>query len=190
MNRIKKTMMLGLFLLMAAGPAGCGGGGGGGDEGGGGSGSRPPQPVIQDPLVSLSPKTKTVAVGATVTQTIEVTAMENAYYAAFDVTYDPQVLKHVGQLEGDFFSGTGTNISSSMFQASLDDGVPGRLKVGITRLGTTTGVFGEGTLAVLTFEAVGRGATTVAFAPPKGIRTFDDKEVHVAGWEPATVTVQ
>jgi len=190
MNRIKKTMRLGLFLLMAVSPAACGGGGGNDGGGGGGSGSRPPQPVIQDALVSLSPKTKTVAVGATVTQTVDVTALENAYYAAFDVTYDPQVLKHVGQLEGDFLAGTGTNVSSSKFQVSLDDGVPGRLKVGVTRLGTTTGVFGEGRLAVLTFEAVGRGATTVAFDLPKGIRTFDDTEVVVMGWKPATVTVQ
>jgi len=189
MNRIKKRTRLGLFLLMAAGLAGCGGGGNDG-SGGGGSGSRPPQPGIRDALVSLSPKTKTVAVGATVTQTIDATAMENAYYTAFDVTYDPQILKHVGQLEGDFLTGTGRHASSSLFQVALENGVPGRLKIGVTRLGTTTGISGHGTLAVLTFEAVGRGTTTLAFDSPKGIRTFDDEEVPVLGWKPATVTVQ
>ncbi len=188
MNRIKNTMRLGLFLLMAVGPVGCGGGGG---DTGGGSGSNPTPPVIHDAVVFLSPQTKTVAVGATVTQTIDVAALKNAYYAAFDVTYDPQVLEHVGQLPGDFLNGTGDNVSQSQFHVALvDDAVPGRLKVGVTRLGTKAGVFGEGTLAVLTFEAVGPGTTHVAFDLPKGIQTFDDTEVLVTKWKSATVTVQ
>lgn len=184
----KKTTLIFMGLLLAvAGPIGCGGGGGGDSSGGTPVTTPPKSPTQQGPAVMLASDKPTVRVGEETVQTIEVKSLKDAYYAAFDVRYDPQVLEYRQAEEGGFLKNDGS--SDTIFQVALVDGDAGLLKVGITRLGTRSGIGGDGTLARLTFKAIGAGSPKVAFMGPNEIRNINDQKVEVLTWKPSAVNV-
>jgi general secretion pathway protein D len=79
------------------------------------------------------------------------------------VTFDPEVLEVVEWRQGELLGDAG---EVQMLGAL---GEPGRLLLGISRLGERPGVTGKGTVAVLTLQAKGPGAARLAFEAPKAL---------------------
>lgn len=186
----KATLIFMALFFAVTGPIGCGGGGGG-DATGSVPAIAPKPPAQPGPAVVLVSDKPTVRVGEGTVQTIEVKSLKDAYYAAFDIRYDPRVLEYRQAEEGGFLKGNGdtSSVSDTAFQVALVDGAAGRLKVGVTRLGTSNGVDGDGTLAKLTFKAIGAGSPGVTFMGPNEIRNFDDRKIEVLSWKASAVDV-
>ena len=138
--------------------------------------------------VLLTLASNTVNPGDTFSRTVKVQNIGGTFYAAFDMTYDPEVIEYLDATEGTFLNRNGTDATS--FQAALQDGKQGRITIGMTRLGPIGNVSGDGTLLTLTFRAVGPGSTSLAFADPKGFKDSANQDVRIGEWESGSVTVQ
>ena len=129
-----------------------------------------------------------MSLGETFASSVEVHHLGETFYAAFDVTYDPRVLEFQGASDGTFLSNRG--VDATLFQAALQDGRPGQVAVGMSRVARVRGVSGGGTLLSLSFKAIHAGTTTLAFADPRAIRSSDHRDVPVEAWEDRVITVQ
>jgi len=158
---------------------GCGGGGGGG-------GTPPPSGPMAE--VSVSPASSSVNQGDEFTRTVEVKDAGSIYYAAFDVTYNPEVIEFLDADEGSFFNQN--QAGSTWFEAALENGKQGRVAMGITRLGSVGEVSGSGKLVTLHFKAVGHGTSSIALSDPKGFKNSAGNNVSVNTWTDGMVTVQ
>ncbi len=138
--------------------------------------------------VAFSPIADALSPGRTVSFPVEVRNIADTFYSAIDITYDPNILEFQGALEGTFLNRHGADPTS--FQTALQNGKPGRIIVGISRLGRIGGVSGGGTLLSLSFKAIRSGTTTLAFADPKAIRGPDHRDVPVDVWEDGVVVVR
>jgi hypothetical protein len=157
---------------------GCGGGGSGSEGSPGSTASK----------VSVSPPTGTVRPGATFTRTIEVQKVDETFYAAMDLTYDPAVIEYTGATEGSFLNQDGSDATS--FEVAFEDGEPGKLTIGLTRFGATEADPGSGTLLALSFKALSPGTTSIAFDDPKGLMNSANQDVGIVNWEDGSVTVE
>ena len=158
-----------------------------GCEGGGSGGGGQIRPTAK---VSLFPTSGTINEGDIFTRTVEVEDVEEAFYVAFDLTYDPSVIEYMPDNveEGTFLSGNKPD--STSLQAALLNGIQGRFAIGVTRLGQIGDVSGSGTLLTLYFKAVGPGNALLSFEDPKGIKNSANQDVVIDVWEGGTVTVQ
>ena len=138
-------------------------------------------------VASLSPSTGTVSPGETFDSSVELRNVGDTFFAAFDILYDPTVVEYVDAREGSFLNQEGTGPTA--FRVGPHDEEPGRLKVGLTRLGPIGDVSGSGTLLTLTFKALDYGSTTLAFSNPKGLKTADNLDTVIDTWENGTITV-
>lgn len=144
---------------------------------------------LQKQRVSITPSAGTVDEGDTFTRTVEVHNIGKTFYAAFDLTHDPEVIEYVSATEGTFLSRNGTDSTST--QVSLQNNTQGRITVGITRLGQGVDEpSGSGTLLTLTFRAAGTGTTTLTFTTPRGFKDHANQDVAIDEWVDGTVTVQ
>jgi predicted outer membrane repeat protein len=147
-----------LGLLVAATVA-CGGGGGGG-----GGGPTPPPPGITF-TASGGSTTNALNLGlasgssATVLRLdLSAQSMTNLYGVAFDLLYPSQVLAFDSVVEGSFLAGAATSLQ-------IEEPTPGRLIIGLSRLGAVSGVSGSGTVLTLQFSSrgvAGNGSLTFA----------------------------
>lgn len=151
-------MALGALALLA-----CGGGGGGG---GGGvatvlqcSGSTAPglnQVEFECPATATSPMALRVVIGLTTTPGI--------YGIKFDVVFDPAVIAFdPPAIEGTFLNQDG---GSTVLEAGIESGDPGRVVVALTRQGAVAGVGSTGaktTVVTLPFTGLAAGTTSLAF---------------------------
>lgn len=156
-----------------------------GDQSAGNS-STTPQPTR--PTVALSTPANAVSPGDVFASSVEVYQLGDTFYAAFDVTYDPGVLEFQGASDGTFLNNGG--LDGTLFQAALQNGNPGRVTVGMSRVARVRGVSGGGTLLNLRFKALRAGTTTLAFADPRAIRNSDHRDVVVEAWDDRVITVQ
>lgn len=179
MHRTKTNFLFVTCFFMALTLYGCGGSGGGQSQ-------STPVPVVAK--VSLSPSSATLGVGATFNRTVEVQNIGNTFYAGFDLTYDPNVIQYLDRTEGGFLNKSGADPTA--VEVALQNGQPGRITVGLTRLGAIGEVSGNGTLLTLSFKAVGAGTTTLTFENPKGFKNSSNQDVVIDTWENGTVTVQ
>jgi hypothetical protein len=91
---------------------------------------------------------------------LRATQVTDLYGVAFDLTYPTALLDWTSSTEGSFLGAPGGGQTSlQVVEAS-----PGRLVVGLTRLGGVSGATGSGDLLTLTFSAVGAGSQPIAFA--------------------------
>jgi general secretion pathway protein D len=86
-------------------------------------------------------------------------AAQSLNNATFVLTYDPKVLELVGRAEGTLLKQRGAKTN---FQ-SFADVKKGELWVSVSRVGSTMGVSGKGSLTTVTFKAIGKGATGMGF---------------------------
>ncbi len=113
----------------------------------------------------------------------------------FDVLYDDTVLQYVSAQEGTFLNENGT--VSTSFQEGLENGNPGKIVVGSSRLTSPqSGTSGFGTLFELTFQALTATTTQLTFDSTSFIAdmsgdiaaTFDPETIIIdaASVDPAT----
>ena len=119
---------------------------------------QPPPPTPATKLV-LRPAEVVTQQGATFTVQLELENVQNLFSAPFRVKFDPQLLRLNEIQAGGLLSGDGKQIAFT--RNILNDA--GEAIVTLNRIPGSGGVNGSGTLAVLTFQAVGRGVTTVSF---------------------------
>jgi general secretion pathway protein D len=169
LTRLQTAFWFGLLLMLLTGCPN------------GGSSNKPAVGVV------IPPESASVASGGEFTVTVEADHVGRSFYAAFDVVYDPLIIRFVKADEGGFLSRDGAD--ETFFDAALGDGQPGRLAVGITRVAPSGAVSGSGTLVSLTFQAIASGDSDIALSDPKGLRNSEGGEVTVKSWKDAAVTV-
>lgn len=147
-----------------------------------------PGKLIPLSKVSLTPAFGEVTSGDTFVRTVTIEKAAPTFFTAFDLTYDPSVVEFVGAGEGTFLNRNGTEQTS--FQAALQNGNPGRLTVGLTRLGQVGDVSGDGNLVTLTFHALKPGTTVLAFSGPRGLKDSQNIDNQMDAWENGVVTVR
>jgi hypothetical protein len=131
--------------------------------------------------------TQTISVGDTFTRDIAVFDVREAFYAAFDLTYDPAVIEYVGAAEGDVFK---KDNGPTVLQAALKEGQSGAIVIGLTRVGQIGNISGSGKLMTLSFRAIAAGASTLTFSDPKGFRAQSHQDVPIDDWQNGAVTVE
>lgn len=172
-------------LVLLAGTLACGGGGGGG-------GNPPTQPPL--PALAFTPAgtgaNGTVSLvrsngtdPTTLVLELRVREVAGLYGAAFDLTFPEAVLRFDTASEGTFLSAGGV---ATAFQVAPVG--TGRLVVGISRLGSGSGVAaGEGLLATFRFTAIAAGGGNLAFSAN---RCYDSAGGTLAAqWQAGSVTV-
>lgn len=113
-----------------------------------------------DPVLTFQPAITPATVGESVTLTAEISGASNLSAFQFDVTFDPSVLSITDIAEGTFLPGAGP----TFFLPGTVDNTAGTVQfVADTLLGPPT-ASGDGSLASVTFEAVGEGTSSVNFA--------------------------
>jgi len=128
---------------------------------------KPPAPVPAPPAAPPAPAARLLLrpaeivtqQGATFTVQIELENVQNLFSAPFRVKFDPQLLRLNEIQAGGLLSGDGKQIN---FTRNILNDI-GEAIVTLSRIPGSGGINGSGTLAVLTFQAVGRGTTTVSF---------------------------
>lgn len=181
-----------LFMFVILLSLALGGCGGGKDDGSltGPAGS----PAASASVVVLPDRT-VVNQGQTFTRTVQARNVDGAFYAAFDMLYDPAVLEFVKAEEGPFLTRQGADSTSMQTKVQsgttmLDSRALKRVTIGLTRLGQIGDVIGTGNLVVLTFKAVGAGESPLILDEPRGIKDMSNQEVAINNWVDGTVTVQ
>lgn len=160
---MKKILLMLVTLVLVLGPlSSCGSSSN--DSGGssGGNGATSASFTASSPTPPPNSLTMQAATSNGVSFTIDVVATDvtDLYGATYTLTYSPAILKFIGASEGTHLSTGGI---STFFQVALENGVEGRLVVGHSRVGNATGVSGSGTLHSLSFQAVAKGTTGMAF---------------------------
>lgn len=148
------------FLLVAALVA-CGGGGGGG-----GGGPTQPQPGVTFSPSSTAGSNSIALSGAgdtnatTFTLSVDANQVTDLYGVAFDLSYPQSVLSFQQATEGTVLNaGGGTQTSLQVAEASNGD-----LLVGLSRLGSVSGLTGSGTLLTLKFTITAGGSGNIDFS--------------------------
>jgi hypothetical protein len=168
-------------IVLAIALIGCG-------SGGSSSGNGSPGPSADKAEVRIEPSSGVVVQGTTFTRTVQVKRIGDSYYAAFDVSYNPEVIDYVDVTEGPFFSRGGSDQTSIQVASPANE--KGRLTLGLTRLARDGEVSGSGELLTFRFKAIGPGTTRLTFESPMGFRNRKNQEVTVDAWESAAITVQ
>lgn len=105
--------------------------------------------------VSVSPESQQVNLSQGIfTVDVNINATDEVYAIEFRLAFDSSVLTLLNATEGNFLKQDG---SSTYPVIELTEPIV----VGITRFNTTQGVFGEGTLATIIFEAAGNGTSAL-----------------------------
>lgn len=177
MSRRPALLALAVALLLAA----CGGGGGGG----GPTAPPPPSSGISftpagssaGPAVALVAQSTT---GGALVLRLEARGFTDVYGLYFDLSYPNAVLSFQGATEGTFLSTGGATAFEIAEEA-------GNLIVGLSRLGATPGVSGDGTLLTLRFSGSGTGSGALSFSRNQGIAS--DGDPVALDWVGGNVTV-
>lgn len=177
-----------LVLSLSALIGACGGGGGGG-------GTNPPPPPTQPPppptasasyTSDATTTTNSVALtssvaGQQITLTVRASSVTNLNGLAFDLTYPANQLTFDSGSELSAFAGA-ESTSFELFQQ------PGRLVVGLARLGSSNGFNGSGDLLSFTFTAGTSGSGRVDFENRDALRA-DGTVIGNLDWIGGTLTV-
>ena len=158
-------------------------------SGKGGSDSQPKEaPSSGTPKVMIFTDTSPVDTGDSLTASVEIEGVEDTFYAAFDLTYDPTIVEYQSATEGKFLSRNGADPTS--FQVAQDQTGSGRLTVGVTRLGNIGPVSGSGSLLTLHFKAVGPGTSPLSLSSPRGLRNSSNANTTVNSWKNSSISIK
>ncbi len=113
--------------------------------------------------IGFEPTPAHAEVGQEVELRLTADAGKNVAHLPLTVEFDPAVIEVVRVEKGDFL---GPGEESEVL---ADFSRPGRLILGASRLGEIPGVKGAGTVATLTFRAVGAGSTRLTFTERKAL---------------------
>ena len=137
--------------------AAAGGGGVGairaGTPGGAGAGQ---DPARSPATLALLPAEHAVVVDEEFAVDVTVNSTDEVFSAGFQLQYDPSVISYVDYFEGGFLDRDGTEITMQ-----ANSGGAGIVRIGMTRMGSESGVAGGGSLVTLVFRAVGKGTSQI-----------------------------
>jgi hypothetical protein len=120
-----------------------------------------------DAGLTLAPFTQTVAPGSTFSVDVNISGAADLYGFQFDVLFDPNIVAAVSSSEGSFLSQGG----STFFIPGTNDNAGGTVAATAnTLISPVPGVTGSGNLAVLTFEALKSGFSSLAIS---GVELID-----------------
>lgn len=103
------------------------------------------------------------------------TDTNDVYGVAFDLNYDPSVIRFQSI---DVSGGVLSNVTATTgFRNSQTDN--GKLVVGVSKQGQVPGEQGQGKVATITFQAVSAGNTTLTFVDP---HLVDSTGKFLVGW--------
>lgn len=131
----------------------------------GGQATPPPPPDAIAPAASGGPQlvfrqaATEVQVGGTLSVDVVVSNVDNLFSSPMKLKFDAKVLKLVEITKGGFLGGDGQQVTFS--ETKLDD--PGGAIITMNRVPGAGGISGSGALVTLKFQAVGKGATELAF---------------------------
>jgi general secretion pathway protein D len=131
----------------------------------------------------LQPEPANVAPGGVIQLWVSIRGGVDVRGVPFHVWYDPRRVAFQGAREGAFLASAG----NTTFMTSASDAT-GRLMVGYSLLGSGKGVSGQGTLCVLTFQALAPGTASFTFSNASVRSTTQG--VQQASFVPATVQIR
>jgi general secretion pathway protein D len=144
-----------------------------------------PAPVVQGvPRLSFSQPSATAQLGSTVALTLQLENVSNLTGAPLKLKFDPKVLRLNSISPGTLMTSDGEKVNFS--QNTLND--TGDATVTLNRLPGARGVTGSGTLLNLSFQAIGKGASTVSVVDPN-LQNVQMQPVN-AGAPSVSITVQ
>ncbi len=134
--------------------------------------------------LSLAPPASTVPLGSPVTLDVNITDVSGLYAYQFDINFNPAVLAATGVAEGVLFSSAGP----TFFDPGTIDNAAGTITLIYDSLsGAVPGVGPNGTIATISFNAIGYGTSSVDLANVSLLDSeLGDIEATLSG---ATVTV-
>ena len=114
-----------------------------------------------DPAVTFSASPSPAVVGSPVTLNVQVSDIVDLYAFQFSVSFAPALLQATAVTEGGFLSTGG----GTFFGAGTIDNVAGTISFTFdSLLGALPGVSGSGTLATISFNAIGAGTSPLSFS--------------------------
>lgn len=117
----------------------------------------PPPPESPTTSVNISPGIITFIPGYQLSIALNVNNVSNLYATAFELTFDPAVLKFIDAQKGNFLEqGSSINIFTK-----IDP--PGHLIIGYSIAGSSNGISGNGTLMTITFKTLKAGNSDLIF---------------------------
>lgn len=112
-----------------------------------------------DPVLSVS--ASPAVVGSPVTLSVLIADITDLYAFQYSLAFDPSLLQVTGVTEGSFLSAGG----STFFGGGTIDNTAGTISFMFDALvGQTPGVSGSGTLATISFAAIGGGTSALNFS--------------------------
>jgi adhesin HecA-like repeat protein len=128
--------------------------------------------AVAQATLGIDPTAQIITAGSVVTVDVDIANVRNLYGYQFDLSFNPTVLEAVSSSEGSFLSSGGT----TFFISGTNDNRGGTVAATAdTLLTAVNGVSGSGELAVFTFDAIGKGISTVAIQN----ETLLDSNLHV-----------
>lgn len=126
-----------------------------------------PEPA-PEPVIHVTPGTKDVSASDKFLLEIKADNVSNLSAASFYIMFDTALLKFEGAAEGTFLNRNNTDRTSFLFSSNPDKG---RIIVGHSRMGQTSGTSGSGLLMTVKFKAIAKGTADIRFsnAYAKGI---------------------
>jgi hypothetical protein len=109
------------------------------------------------PTVTFAPSAAQAQLGGPLAVAVQVNNATDLFAAPMRIKYDPKVLRLNEIRPGALFSGDG---QQPTFTRDIRNEV-GEASWNLNRLPGSSGVSGSGTVAVLTFQVIGKGSTTV-----------------------------
>ena len=122
----------------------------------------PPPPGGTATRLYFNPTTVQAAVSAPINVSLQVDNASDLFAAPVKVKYDPKILKLTGVRQGGLLTAGGQQVNFS----ENTENEKGESAITLNRLPGTAGASGSGTLLTFTFQAVGRGTTTVSVPDP------------------------
>ena len=103
------------------------------------------------------------SIGTQLALDIRVIQVQNdkVFGAAFDLAFDPTIIRFVELRRGGFLESTSKN--GVTYNASVQEGTVNDLVIGISQTGDDPGVTGSGILATVVFEVLNRGCSDFKF---------------------------
>jgi hypothetical protein len=117
-----------------------------------------PLPVFGDATVSIQPPAFSLGVGSSFDVFVGISGVTDLYAFQFDLSFDPAILSAASVSEGPFLPGGG----STLFLPGTIDNSGGTISFTADAfLGPGPGVSGSGTLADISFQALGPGTSLI-----------------------------
>jgi adhesin HecA-like repeat protein len=119
-------------------------------------------------VITVEPASQDVSQGTEFNVDVNISGVADLYGYQFDLTFNPAVLSEVSTSEGSFLAGNGN--ATFFIGGTIDNGNGVVSATADTLLSAVAGTSGAGTLAVFTFDAKGKGASSIGVS---GIELLD-----------------